>query len=198
MKHASHLGVYFPRFAGLKPTDLRLMEICDANHGREVGSASQGGYFIVLTTKVRTVPEVDPWAGNSEPCAVAAWRSWKLRRVATGTLSAEGQGLEVCAQALLMAGKLLEFLWGIRIQKDLRNDHNGLIQHLTSIQMIDDVRTAVQVGAVKDMLQSGELDSCEHVSGLVNYADCLTKEPEKAISDKLLRELLQGRIRNMK
>ena len=49
-----------------------------------------------------------------------------------------------------------------------------------------------------DMEQLSPEEAAKHVEGVVNYADALTKEPEKAIPQDLLSEFLNGTIRNMR
>ena len=92
---------------------------------------------------------------------------------------------------------MIEVLFGVRIPLCLRCDHKGVVDHMTSIRLIDDTRTAVQLAAVKEMLQDKEIKDCKHLDGVTNYADCLTKGPPKCIPVSFIHELMGGRVRNM-
>ena len=190
MKHNHKVAVVFGK-SKVKLVDCRILAISDANLAREADKASQGGYFLMLTEDKCSTASV-------RECCLFAWKSWRLRNVVTGTSSAEAQALVTAHNQANRAQMLIEFMYGVKLPIDLRCDHLGLVQNIvTCTNQLDDCRVAMRVSVIKDALRSGETRSLKHIDGLVNYADVLTKPPERAISMKLIWELMSGRVRNM-
>ena len=81
---------------------------------------------------------------EAQSCSLFAWKSWRLKRVAIGTSSAEAQALCCMLMVAFRAQMMFSYQCGVKLPIDLRCDHDGIVKHVnTSKQTIEDVRVAV-------------------------------------------------------
>jgi hypothetical protein len=189
LRYSCHIGIWYGRFASCY-SGLRLILLSDASFGREVGLKSQGGMLILLAEdKCSTAA---PIMGH-----LVSWRSWTLKRMATGSLSAEAQACRIAVSRVEWFSSMVT--WAVRydVPVDLRGDCRSLIDALTTCHSMDDRRLAVQLLTVKEALAVGHLRSIRHCPSASNYADGLTKRPTRATVELLQELMTTGVIRDI-
>ena len=134
---------------------------------------------------------------RAAPCHLLAWRSWTLKRVATGTLSAETQAMEQAVGRLEWLSRLIAWAAGVSLPVDLRTDCKSLQQAIATCHAQEDKRLAVQLESLKEDLGSGKIRSIHHIPGLINPADALTKKASTASIDRLREVAHSGLLRDI-
>lgn len=124
---------------------------------------------------------------GSDPCNahLLAWRSWRLKRVAISSLSAECQALLVGANMSMWLQEAIYFAYGVRLPIDLRTDCKSLVENLATTHSVEDVRVSVQLQDLKSDLEDGIYRSIRHICGITNPADGLTKKPNAVVLDRI-------------
>lgn len=116
--------------------------------------------------------------GENGKCCLVDWRANKIRRVVTSTLSAETLGLQEGISDGLYVRHLIEEILGLGqsvIPVLAFTDHKGLQNSLYSTCPVDNKLLRVNIGAIKQWLERGEVLSVAHVAGERQLANCLTK-----------------------
>lgn len=168
------------------PSMWLLMCYSDASLGNiNNGVDSVGGHFVLLVNKQ---------TGRS---AVLDWQSNKVRRVVRSTLAAETlslcDGLENCLFVRDILSKLFNTAEPIPIIA--RVDNNSLVEAIYSSTCVADKRLRREMGAIKEMLQAGEINSVHWIPGHLQLADVLTKRGVKG--DDILQTLQKGEFTNI-
>ena len=71
-------------------------------------------------------------------------------------------------------------------------DNKGLVEAVHSTRLVDDKRLRITIGAMKELLDSGEVNSVIWIPGNVQIVNCMTK---KGASGYQLRSVVEsGRI----
>ena len=186
LKHHSQ-RILFPKF-NCNFENCRILVVCDSSHGVR----AQGCYFVLITNNQCSTDN------GPQPAHVISAKSWRLKRVAVSTFSAEAQALVEGSNAGKLIQELILRFMHIRLEIDLRTDHKGLVDHCNSMCAgLSCVRTELQVKLIKENLGEGrDFRSLKHVAGDDNIADIGTVFPSR-VCDAVRTLMNQGLIQNL-
>ena len=124
-----------------------------------------------------------------------SWNANKIKRVVRSTLAAEMLSLQQGLEDALYARAILTDL----LQKTPDNipivayvDNKSVVEALGSTRMVDDKRLRVDVAAIKETLEKGEISNIQWVPGENQIADCLTKRGSSGY--KLMNIMQSGKL----
>ena len=151
--------------------DIKITLFTDASFGNlPDGMSSAGGHIIFLSTGYEP--------GVPSPCCPITWLSGKLKRKVTNTMEAETLALrEGLEEAIVVQSKMAEMLncapKNIRIEAFTDNDdcHKAIY---SSKQMLKG-RMLIDMGVIKDMVDTREVESVQWIDKNYQLADALTK-----------------------
>ena len=128
--------------------------------------------------------------GNDKTCPII-WKSHKLKRVAKSPMAAETMALlEAAEHAQLLKVIILEVFGLKALPIVCVVDNKNLVDAANSSTTLEDNRVYIDVCAIREMIEKGEIDTVQHTVSSNQLADCLTKGT--ASSEKLVR-VLEGR-----
>lgn len=146
-QHADQTIVFHP----IQPSDLCIMMHSDAAFANAKAGATQAGYVVSFTHKNINHGRECPWTP-------VYWRSFKLPRVVSSTLSAEAQSMSVATSMGEWTNVLLsEALTGFRCSQSywgnpereivMVTDCKSLYDHISSpsTPALDDRRTSIDI-----------------------------------------------------
>jgi hypothetical protein len=165
MKKAKRTEVYlrFPRITG----PVAMVGYCDAAWGNLSDGKTGGGLFLCLAA-------VNPYGGNEVFCPVG-WSSKRLRRVVRSTFAGETLiASEVLDEVIYLADTWAE-LGGGNVDRIIRTDSKSLYDHVLLKGTCKEKRLNIEINALKEALQQGELTRLEWVDSQSQLADALTK-----------------------
>ena len=184
-------------FSVIPPEELCVMMHSDAAFGNARAGATQAGYVVSLTSKAINMGKECAWTP-------VFWRSFKLPRVVSSTLSAEAQSMSVassmCEWTMLILGEALDgfrcphsFWHSTGREAILLTDCKSLYDHLQSpsTPALDDRRTSIDIIIIKDSIRrlGAQL---RWIPTNRMLADAMTKESPEAF------DLLRACIRVMR
>ena len=184
-------------FSVIPPEELCVMMHSDAAFGNARAGAMQAGYVVSLTSKAINVGKECAWTP-------VFWRSFKLPRVVSSTLSAEAQSMSVassmCEWTMLLLSEALDgfrcphsFWHSTGREAVLVTDCKSLYDHLQSpsTPALDDRRTSIDIIIIKDSIRrlGAQL---RWIPTNRMLADAMTKESPEAF------DLLRACIRVMR
>ena len=147
------------------------------------GVDSTGGFVIFITNAER------------KECAVLDWQSNKIRRVVRSTLAAEAlslcEGLEASLHLRDMIEDVLNFD-SKSIDIHALVDNQSTVDAVKSTTVVDDKRLRREIGAIKQMLERGEVKTVQWIPGSEQLADVLTKRGVNGL--ELLNVIQQGKF----
>ena len=177
-KQHDKLGI---TFKAIRPRNLTLVCHSDAAFANR-GNHTQAGYIIGFTDK--SLQE-----GHESPWCPASWKSFKLQRAVSSTMSAESQALAIATGTtewiLLLLAEIFDGPLDVRTCRDVLKrrrpivvtDCKSLYDHLqspSSPTSIEDRRTSIDVVIIRE--------SCRSMSAHIRWvptnrmlADALTK-----------------------
>ena len=179
------------------PEKLTVCFWSDAAFANSSGHKTQGGWVLSLTSK-------DINVGEDVPIHCMAWKSYKLPRVVSSTLSGEAQAYAAASgmaewSLLLLAEcmdgpfRLENTVEVLRRRKPIGiTDCRSLYDHLISLGnggTLDDKRTAIDVAIIRQSIVRTGLDPRWVPTGHM-IADAMTKD--KAEAKDLLRSVLRS------
>ena len=179
------------------PEKLTVCFWSDAAFANSSGHKTQGGWVLSLTSK-------DINVGEDVPIHCMAWKSYKLPRVVSSTLSGEAQAYAAASgmaewSLLLLAEcmdgpfRLENTVEVLRRRKPIGiTDCRSLYDHLISLGnggTLDDKRTAIDVAIIRQSIVRTGLDPRWVPTGHM-IADAMTKDKAEAID--LLRSVLRS------
>ena len=184
------------RFCSINPSELAILCQSDAAFGNARAGATQAGYIIGITSKQMNEGIMCPWSP-------VFWKSSRLPRVVSSTLSAEAQSMAVASSMCEWVSLLLsEALDGPRFAHSCWNQVNprmviigtdckSLYDHLgsPSSPTFDDRRTAIDIIILRDSISRLQA-SLRWLPTNRMLADALTKESPEAFD--LLRACLRS------
>ena len=183
------------RFCSIAPERLSVMCHSDAAFGNAKANATQAGFLVAFTSKEINEGEMCDWSP-------VFWRSARLPRVVSSTLSAEAQSMAVASSMCEWITLLLsEALEGPRFSHSCWNrtqdrlvlfatDCKSLYDHLCSQSSptLEDRRTAIDIIIIRDSIH--RLNAfLRRLPTNRMLADALTKESPEAFD--LLRACLR-------
>ena len=155
--------VKFPSFSSLN--NLSLVVFADASYGNLPNGNSQAAYIILL---------VDD---NYSSCPIG-WNSFKLKRVAKSTLSAETLAL---SEAIDHA-QLLSLIYGEVINpKDKKipiialSDSKSLVSAAHTTNLIQEKRLRIEIAALRESIENNEV-TLKWIDSKHQISNCLTKQ----------------------
>ena len=184
------------RFCAIGPNDLALMCHSDAAFANAKAGATQAGFIVSFVHK-------DVNLGKDCKCSPAYWKSFRLPRVVSSTLSAEAQSMSVASSMLEWTNLILsealdgsrcpQSLWGSLGNRltMLVTDCKSLYDHLSSQSSptLDDRRTAIDIVILRDSIRRMQA-TLRWIPTNRMLADALTKESPEAFD--LLRACLRS------
>lgn len=150
-------------FTPLKLDTARLVLISDASFANARGLKSQLGYIIAL---------VDD-DGN---CNIIHWGSNRCRRIARSVLAAEVHGLVLGFDYVFIIQKLAEELLGRQVKVEAYTDSKTLFNVIAKDGATTERRLQIDIFALKESYERGELSRIGWIPGKSNVADALTKD----------------------
>ena len=161
-----NLRLQFPKMENINQCSLECY--ADASFANLLGSASQGGFIVLLKDS----------AGNRCPIF---WQSRKIRRVVKSTLAAETLALLDCASAAVYIREvLMEICRCGLVPIKCYTDNKSLLDTLNSNKNVDDRRLRIDLAVLQDMLHKGEINHVSWVDTSHQLANCLTKRGASA------------------
>ena len=184
------------RFCSIPPKCLAILCHSDAAFGNAKANATQAGYLVGFTHK-----DID--AGKLCDWSPIFWKSARLPRVVSSTLSAEAQSMAVASSmcewiSLLVSealdgSRFVQSCWNRQTDRLvlLATDCKSLFDHLSSQSSptLDDRRTAIDIIIIRDSINRLEA-SLRWLPTNRMLADALTKESPEAFD--LLRACLRS------
>ncbi len=167
--------VRFPALGDI--STWKIIVFTDAAHANMSDKVSSMGAHIVLL--------VD----GHKQCCPLAWHASKIKRVVRSTLAAETLSLVEGLETGLYQRELLSEFTGRKGFPIIGYvDNKSVTQALNSTKMVDDKCLRVDIGALKEMLGTGKVQSVKWCTGEMQLANCLTK---RGASPHLLKKTLQ-------
>ena len=185
------------RFCSIDPKHLSIMCHSDAAFGNAKAGATQAGYMVSFTHSSMDEGKQCPWSP-------VFWKSARLPRVVSSTLSAEAQSMALATSmcewiALLLSEALdgpryVHSCWNHKAHHRkilVATDCKSLYDHLLSQSSptLDDRRTSIDIVIIRDSLQRLGV-SLRWLPTNRMLADSLTKESPEAFD--LLRACLRA------
>ena len=157
----NRLQLHFPRIQCL--SECVLEAYADASFANLNGSASQGGFLILLKD------------GRGNRCPIF-WESRRVRRVVKSTLAAETLALVDCAETAIYVKQIIcELLNERNLPIICYTDNKSLTDSLASRKSVDDRRLRIDMAELNDMLAQKEIKAIEWISTARQLANPLTK-----------------------
>ena len=155
------------RFQPLKGK-LTLVLYADASFANLPDGGTQGGYLVLLVDE----------SGHFSPIC---WNSRKVRRVVRSTLAGEtlamADGIDV---SIFIAALYTELNTGTPQPEIMPivcvTDNRSLCDAMWSNKSVSEKWLRLEVGAIKDMIETGQIQELKWTESAKQLADCLTKE----------------------
>jgi hypothetical protein len=147
---------------------------------------SQGGMMIFITNDVEINKEDPQWIKG----ALIAWRSARIKRVVTCTLSAELLQQSTTYDSGVWLKNLCEEIFQVKTSLNLRTDCLSLVSNLNSMRtQIKEKRLLNEVYVLKEAWEMSEIQDYQFIPTKYMIADGLTK------TDVSLKELITKSMR---
>ena len=180
---ADTYSLAFPKLGNL--ADIEIILFSDASYANlSDGVSSAGGHIIFLK-------------GENGKCCPISWSTKKIRRVVKSTIAAEALSLVDGLDTAFYVGSIItEILYrGANCNKIPINcyiDNRSLYENLHSTKSVNEKRLRIDIAAVKEMMQKGEISKVKWIEASNQLSDCLTKKG--ASSKKLINVLKTGQM----
>ena len=152
----------------------KLVCFTDAAFGNLPDGGSQGSYLMFIV-------------GENGSCNLLSWQSKRLKRIARSSLAAESLAMSDGVDAAIYIGTMYnEIMYGNSesIPIEVVTDNKSLCDALQSRKVVTEKRLRIDIAALKESLDQGNITNITWVSTDKQLADCLTKEG--ASSHKLI------------
>ena len=160
----------------LEEKDLYWEAYADASFGNIEDGHTQLGYIISLTD-------------GRKRCAIW-WKSRKSRRVAKSTIEAEALSVGEAVEGLVYFNKLWEeVVGGRKLDALVKTDSRTLMTAIKSSTGVSSKRLKIDIAAIRETIESGEIKEVQWVSGKYQIADVLTKS---GVSEENIRSYVRG------
>ena len=149
----------------------------DASFGNVEDGHTQIGYIISVADGKRRCPI---W-----------WKSRKSRRVAKSTIEAEALSVGEAIEGLVYLNSLWEEIVGERkLKAFVKTDSRTLMTAIKSSTGVSSKRLKIDIAAIRETIESGEISEVQWVQGKHQVADVLTKS---GVSEENIRDYLEGK-----
>ena len=161
----------------LKEGDIYWEAYADASFGNIEDGHTQLGYIISLTDGKKRCPI---W-----------WKSRKSRRVAKSTIEAEALSVGEVIEGVIYFNRLWEEIMGEgKLKAVVRTDSRTLTTAIKSSTGVSSKRLKIEIAAIRESVESGEVQEVQWVEGKKQIADVLTKA---GVSEESVRLYVEGR-----
>lgn len=149
----------------------------DASFGNIDDGHTQIGYIISLTDGKKRCPIL--------------WKSRKSRRVAKSTIEAEALSVGEAVEGLIYLNSLWEeMIGGRKLGAYVKTDSRTLMTAIKSSTGVCSKRLKIDIAAIRETIESGEISEVQWIQGKRQVADILTKS---GVSEENIRDYLEGR-----
>lgn len=171
--------VFFPALG--HPTEWKIVVFSDAAHANlSDGVGSMGAHIVLLV-------------GKSGKCCPLSWHAGKIKRVVRSTIAAEALSLqEALEDSLFLRSHIKEMLGEIDVPIDAFVDNRSVVEAVYSTKLVDDKRLRLDLGAIRQAVNDGEINSVRWCPGGAQLANCMTKRGASGL--QLLLVLQSGLI----
>ena len=161
----------------LEEENLCWEAYADASFGNIEDGHTQLGYIISLTDGKRRCPI---W-----------WKSRKSRRVAKSTIEAESLSVGEVIEGVVYFNKLWEEIVGEnRLKAVVKTDSRTLMTAIKSSTGVSGKRLKMEIAAIRETIECGEIQEVQWVTGKKQIADVLTKA---GVSEENIRAYVESR-----
>ena len=168
--------VFFPNLGA--SNNWNILVFTDAAHANlDDGVSSMRAYIVFLV-------------GQNRMCCPLSWNGNKIKRVVRSTIAAEALSLqEGLEDAVYLKGMLTELTSASDIPIIAFVDNKSVVEAIHSTKLVEDKRLRIDIGAMKQSLENGEVSAIKWCPGNQQLANCMTK---KGASGCDLLTILQG------
>ena len=161
----------------LEEENLYWEAYADASFGNIEDGHTQLGYIISLTDGRRRCPI---W-----------WKSRKSRRVAKSTIEAEALSVGEVIEGLVYFNRLWEEIVGeSKLKAIVKTDSRTLMTAIKSSTGVSGKRLKIEIAAIRETIESGEIKEVQWIAGKKQIADVLTKA---GVSEENIRMYVESR-----
>ena len=161
----------------LEEENLYWEAYADASFGNIEDGHTQLGYIISLTD-------------GKKRCTIW-WKSRKSRRIAKSTIEAEALSVGEAIEGLIYFNRLWEEVVGERkLEAVVKTDSKTLMTAIKSSTGVSSKRLKIDIAAIREAIESGEIKEVQWVQGKHQIADVLTKS---RVSEESIRKYVEGR-----
>lgn len=155
-----------------QPKYWEIILFSDAAHANlNDGVSSTLGYVVFLANQRKVCP--------------LSWRTNKIKRVVRSTLAAETLSLQEGLEDAFYVKSVLADILGQKTIHDVPViayvDNKSLVEAVHSTRMVDDKRLRIDIGAIKQSLEVGDVKAVKWCQGSSQLANCLTKKGASGI-----------------
>ena len=172
-------SVFYPAL-GTVVEHWKLVIFSDAAHANlDDKVSSVGAHIIYLVNKTGF-------------CCPLTWQSSKIKRVVRSTIAAEALSLQEGLEDAIYLRQILLDLLSVVIPIEAYVDNKSVVEAIHSTKLVDDKRLRLDMGAIKESLQRGEVQRVSWCPGAAQLANCMTKRG--AAGFQLQRVIQSGRL----
>ena len=162
----------------LEEENLYWEAYADASFGNIEDGHTQLGYVISLTD-------------GKKRCTIW-WKSRKSRRVAKSTIEAEALSVGEAIEGVIYFNKLWEEIVGERkLDALVKTDSKTLMTAIKSSTGVSSKRLKIDIAAIRETIESGEIKEVQWIQGKHQIADVLTKS---GVSGESIRNYVEGGV----
>ena len=160
----------------LEEKEIYWEAYADASFGNIEDGHTQLGYIIALTDGKKRCPI---W-----------WKSRKSRRVAKSTIEAEALSVGEVIEGVIYFNRLWEeVVGGRKLEAVVKTDSKTLMTAIKSSTGVSSKRLKIDMAAIKETLEAGEITEVQWVQGKHQIADVLTKS---GVSEENIRDYIEN------
>lgn len=170
--------VYFPNLGHWN--NWKLILFTDAAHANLSDGVGSTGALLVLLMN------------DKKNCCPLIWHTHKIKRVVKSTIAAEALSLlEGLENTCYIRQMLQEILGIVKIQIPIEAyiDNKSVTESIQSTKMVDDKRLRLDIAAIKELIETQQIQSVRWCPGKLQLADAMTK---KGTSGYSLLSLIQS------
>ena len=114
--------------------------------------------------------------GINGKCCPLSWQAGKIKRVVRSTIAAEALSLqEALEDGLFLKSHIEELLGIINIPVIAYIDNRSVMDAVYSTKQVDDKRLRLDLGAIRESVNRGEITAIRWCPGSAQIANCMTK-----------------------
>jgi transposase InsO family protein len=156
--------VYFPNLGHW--SQWRLVLFTDAAHANLSDGVGSTGALLVLLMN------------NQNKCCPLVWHTHKIKRVVKSTIAAEALSLLEGLENTCYIRQMIQEILGItdtNIPIEAYIDNKSVTEALQSTKLVDDKRLRLDIAAIKELVETRQIQSVRWCPGKLQLADVMTK-----------------------